>query len=188
MEKNENKNKHLPLYGIGPALCCPMALLSAAGIWLANKGYMPGKIDNVLIRRLFLIIGILLIIEGVVLFFGADLNGNLQKNIKANKLKTNGSYKFVRNPCYCLFLLGSAGALFIYANWILLAFAFFDGVNGEFWSVINIAAYENIRFCSLVSQRICKRIIAAPEFNLGAFEKVAPFDGLTNGEDDVVCL
>ena len=124
MEKNENKNKHLPLYGIGPALCCPMALLSAAGIWLANKGYMPGKIDNVLIRRLFLIIGILLIIEGVVLFFGADLNGNLQKNIKANKLKTNGSYKFVRNPCYCLFLLGSAGALFIYANWILLALPF----------------------------------------------------------------
>ena len=39
-----------------------------------------------------------------MLFLGADLNGNLQENIKANQLKTNGSYKFVRNPCYCMFL------------------------------------------------------------------------------------
>ncbi|MBD5512159.1 MAG: hypothetical protein HDR08_13065 [Lachnospiraceae bacterium] len=27
--------------------------------------------------------------------------------------KTNGAYKFVRNPCYTLFLLGSTGAILI---------------------------------------------------------------------------
>ena len=67
-----------------------------------------------------LVIGIVLIAEGVLLFFGADLNGNLQENIKQNKLKTNGSYRFVRNPCYCLFLLGCTGAILIGHNLVLL--------------------------------------------------------------------
>ena len=109
MENKENKKNHLPLYGIGPALCCSMALITAVCIWLANKGHIPGKIDNKAIKLVFLIIGIALIIEGIVLFFGADLNGNLQENIKANQLKTNGSYKYVRNPCYCMFLFGCRG-------------------------------------------------------------------------------
>ena len=30
MGKKENKKKHLPLYGIGPALCCSMALVTAS--------------------------------------------------------------------------------------------------------------------------------------------------------------
>ncbi len=68
------KKEHLPVYGIGPALCYPMALLSAIGIWLSVKGIIPGRIDN----------------------------------------------KFVRNPCYCLFLLGSTGALLIAHNPLLL--------------------------------------------------------------------
>ena len=78
MENKDNKNekKHLPLYGIGPALCCSMALVTAVCIWLANKGYIPGKIDNKAIKLVLLIIGIALIIEGIVLFFGADLNHN----------------------------------------------------------------------------------------------------------------
>ena len=115
------KNKeHLPLYGIGPALCYPMAVLSAVGIWLSVKGVLPGVIENKLMRIVMLVIGILLIVEGILLFFCADLNGNLQENIKQNKLKTNGSYRFVRNPCYCLFLLGCTGAILIAHNLFLL--------------------------------------------------------------------
>ncbi len=106
----ENRD-HLPVYGIGPALCYPMAVLSAIGIWMSEKEIIPGKVDNVLVRIIMLVFGILLIIEGIALFFCADLNGNLRENIEQNKLKTNGSYKFVRNPCYCLFLLGSTGAV-----------------------------------------------------------------------------
>ena len=128
MEKKENKKKHLPLYGIGPALCSHMALLTAVCIWLANKGYIPGRIDNKIIKLIFLIIGVVLIVEGIVLFFGADLNGNLQDNIKANQLKTNGSYKYVRNPCYCLFWLGCTGALFIYSA-VCFLFLFYTSLN-----------------------------------------------------------
>ena len=115
------KNKeHLPLYGIGPALCYPMAVLSAVGIWLSVKGVLPVVIENKPMRIVMLVIGILLIVEGILLFFCADLNGNLQENIKQNKLKTNGSYRFVRNPCYCLFLLGCTGAILIAHNLVLL--------------------------------------------------------------------
>ena len=42
------------------------------------------------------------------------------KSIKSNKLKTNGAYAFVRNPCYAVYLLGSTGALLIAHNPVLL--------------------------------------------------------------------
>lgn len=131
MSKSKEQ-KHLPLYGIGPALCCPMAMLSAVGIWLARRGYIPGTIMIPVVNGIFTVAGILLIVLGIVLFFGADLNGNLQENIKANRLKTNGSYRFVRNPCYCLFLLGSAGAICMAHNWILLILPFL------FWAEMTI--------------------------------------------------
>ncbi len=118
MEKN--KKDHLPLYGIGPALCYPMAVLTAVGIYLSVKGYISGTIKNPTIQLILKIIGVILIVEGVLLFFGADLNGKLQDNIRQNQLKTNGSYQFVRNPCYCLFLLGCTGAILIAHNMLLL--------------------------------------------------------------------
>ena len=40
MGKKDNKKNHLPLYGIGPALCFSMALVTVVCIWLANKGYI----------------------------------------------------------------------------------------------------------------------------------------------------
>jgi protein-S-isoprenylcysteine O-methyltransferase Ste14 len=97
-----------------------MALLSAIGIWLAAKGIIPGRIDNKSVRVIMMVIGIFLILEGIVLFFGADLNGKLKDNIESNRLKTDGSYKYVRNPCYCLFLLGSTGTVLIAHNPFLL--------------------------------------------------------------------
>lgn len=155
------EKKHLPLYGIGPALCCSMALVTAVCIWLANKGYIPGKIDNKVIKWIILIIGIALIIEGVVLFFGADLNGNLQENIKANKLKTNGAYKFVRNPCYCMFLFGCTGALFIFGNWYLMVLPFLFWIqmtivlkNTEEKWLTDLYGQEYIDYCKRVNRCI----------------------------------
>ena len=51
---SKKENKHLPLYGIGPALCYSMAVITAVCIWLANKGYIPGKINNKVIEWVFL--------------------------------------------------------------------------------------------------------------------------------------
>lgn len=118
MRSSKEKN-HLPVYGIGPLLCCPMAMLTAVGIYCSSKGILPGVIENKEINIILFVAGILLILEGIVLFFAADLNGALKDNIEANKLKTDGSYKFVRNPCYCLFLLGCTGAVLIAHNVLL---------------------------------------------------------------------
>ena len=120
MNEDDNKKEHLPLYGIGPILCFPMVVLTAVGIFLSEKEYIFGKISNNTVNTILLIIGILLIIEGIALFLGADAGGNLQNDIKDNKLKTNGTYKFVRNPCYTLFLLCSTGAILIERNPLLL--------------------------------------------------------------------
>ena len=142
MEKKDIKNgkKHLPLYGIGPALCYSMALITAVCIWMAHKGYIPEKIDNKAIKLVFLIIGIALIIEGIVLFFGADLNGNLQEN---------------------MFWFGCTGALLIYANWILLALPFLFWIemtvvlkNTEEKWLANLYGQEYIDYCKRVNRCI----------------------------------
>ena len=87
----ENEKKHLPLFGIGPILCFPMAIISAAAIFLSIKGLIPFVIENKVIKYIFIVLGIVLIIEA-----------------------------FVRNPCYAVYLLGSTGALLIAHNPVLL--------------------------------------------------------------------
>lgn len=112
--------KHLPLYGIGPMLCFPTAVVTAAAVWLSARGMIPGAVENPAVRMGMTVMGVLLILEGIALFFGADVGGKLQDNIKENRLKTNGSYAFVRNPCYVLFLLADTGVLLIAHNLLLL--------------------------------------------------------------------
>ena len=59
----ENEKKHLPLFGIGPILCFPMAIISAAAIFLSIKGLIPFVIENKVIKYIFIVLGIVLIIE-----------------------------------------------------------------------------------------------------------------------------
>lgn len=40
------EKKHLPLYGIGPILCYPIAVLTVIGIILSVKGVIPGAVSN----------------------------------------------------------------------------------------------------------------------------------------------
>lgn len=156
-----DKKEHLPLFGIGPLLCYPIALLSAMGIILSVKGYIPGTINNSALKNIMTAAGIFLIIEGVLLFFGADINGNLHDNIKRNKLKTNGSYRFVRNPCYCLFLFGCTGSLLIAHNCFLLILPVIFYIlmtvilkrTEEIW-LTELYGDEYIEYCSRVNRCI----------------------------------
>ena len=101
-------------------MCFPTVIITAAAIVLSILNIIPGKIVDPALRIILFVIGIVLILEGIVLFFCADAGGKLQDDIKDNKLKTNGSYKFVRNPCYVMFLLGNTGAILIAHNPVLL--------------------------------------------------------------------
>lgn len=161
MKKDNNKKEHLPTYGIGPILCFPMAALTAVGIFLSEKNYIFGKISDNTVNTILFIIGIFLIIEGVALFFGADAGGKLQNDIKDNKLKINGAYKFVRNPCYTLFLLGSTGAIFIEHNPLLLVIPLLFWLemtivlkNTEEKWLKNLYGQEYVEYCKNVNRCI----------------------------------
>jgi len=116
----KKENGHLPFFGIGPVLCFPMAIVTAIAILLSVKGILPLTISDPVCKTVMNTLGILLILEGLLCFFGADFKGGLMKSIRNNQLKTNGSYAFVRNPCYCVYLLGCTGALLLAHNPLLL--------------------------------------------------------------------
>lgn len=120
MDKKKNEKSHLPVYGIGPVLCIPLLLVFVMLIVLNAMGKIPTTDFGTTVNRILLILGILVIAEGLIIFFGADAGGNLADSIKENRLKTNGSYKFVRNPCYALFLLVETGGSLISHNLYLL--------------------------------------------------------------------
>ena len=71
----ENEKKHLPVFGIGPILCFPMAIISAVAIFLSIKGIIPFVIENKVIKYIFIVLGIALIVEGLACFFGVDFGG-----------------------------------------------------------------------------------------------------------------
>ena len=51
---------------------------------------------------------------------GADKGDKLKSNIKENRLKTDGSFRFVRNPRYSTFLLVEFGLALVCHNLYLL--------------------------------------------------------------------
>lgn len=119
----DNK-EHLPVYGIGPLLCFPLLAIMSVLFVLSLMKIIPTTDFGSEINTVFLVIGIISIIVAVALFFGADAGGNLADNIKENRLKTNGSYKFVRNPCYSTFLILEIGLAFICHNLYLFMIPF----------------------------------------------------------------
>lgn len=157
----KESKKHLPIFGIGPALCFPMLILTVVGIVLSVKKILPGSTSNIYINMVLLVLGILLIIEGLVLFFGADFAGGLTDSIKSNNLKTNGSYRFVRNPCYCCYFLGCTGAILIAHNPILLILPVLFWIemtivlkNTEEKWLKNLYGQEYITYCGQVNRCI----------------------------------
>lgn len=119
-----NNKEHLPVYGIGPLLCFPLMIIMLVLFVLSLMEIIPTTNFTSGINTVLLVMGIILIVVGVVLFFGADAGGNLTDNIKENRLKTNGSYKFVRNPCYSMFLLLEIGLTLLCHNLFLIIIPF----------------------------------------------------------------
>lgn len=115
----KNKN-HLPLYGIGPILCLPLAITMIILFNLSVKKIIPTTNFGHNINSILLVIGIVFIVDAVVLLIGCDTGGRLSKNIKENKLKTNGSYRYVRNPRYSTFLLVEIGLVLVCHNLYLM--------------------------------------------------------------------
>ncbi len=66
------------------------------------------------------------------------------------------------------------------------ALALLDGVDDELRAVIHVAADEDVLLRRLIGQRIGDGVVAAVELDLRILKQRAPFDRLTDGEDDMV--
>lgn len=114
------KNKeHLPLMGVGPVYVMSIIVLTVIGIVLSAADVLSACKYDVL-KMPFAILGVLLIVFGVFMWFSANFASKLDDNIKSNKLVTTGVYAWVRNPIYSAFLLMCTGAILIANNIILL--------------------------------------------------------------------
>ena len=115
-----NQRKHLPLYGVGPIYVISIIVLSIAGIFISEKGYInSGRIDG--LRVLFLTLGIIMIAFGISIWIAAAIKAKIDDNIKNNYLVTTGIYANVRNPLYSAFMIVCTGAIFCENNlWLLI--------------------------------------------------------------------
>ena len=41
----KNNKEHLPIFGIGPIMCYPAGVITAAAAFMSYKGFIPGRID-----------------------------------------------------------------------------------------------------------------------------------------------
>lgn len=126
-----NKEKHLPLFGIGPVYGIFIVFITIIGIILTVFGPLnSGEIEKLKIP--FIIIGILFIMLGISMWISAVIISKIDINIMHNKLCTTGIYAFVRNPLYSAFMFACTGVLFIMNNLWLLVLPF------VYWFVMTI--------------------------------------------------
>lgn len=126
------KNKeHLPMYGIGPIYGGVSIAVTAAAVVLGQQDFAKTGIITVL-KIPSLIIGIMLIIFGVYLWYSAVFRAKVDDGIMQNKLVTTGVYGLVRNPIYSAFMFFCTGALFISGNVFFYPLFFF------FWAFMTV--------------------------------------------------
>lgn len=117
------KEKHLPMYGVGPVYVIVIITLTAAAVFLGRFDlFRAGLIPAAKIP--FIIIGALLIAFGIFLWCGAVFRSKIDDGISENKLVTSGVYSLCRNPIYTAFMLACTGALFISGNVFFLPLFF----------------------------------------------------------------
>ena len=63
-----------------------------------------------------------------------------------------------------------------------------NGIDDELRSGVDVAAHEDVRILGLVGQLVGDRVVAVPEGHLGALQELTPFDGLADGEHDLVAF
>ena len=126
--KNYSKEgQKLPMFGIGPYLIYGIAFLKAVVIVLTSYVFKVGILENIWVW-IFRIVGGIVIILGIVIWFIGAMRSGMDENITDNKLKTDGIYSWVRNPMYtgCWFIM--IGTSFMWHNYWMLPMILIDWV------------------------------------------------------------
>ena len=110
----------LPLFGVGPYIVYGMAIVNIIGIILFGYVFKIGILAAPWIL-VFRVIGILLAIYGIAVWFIGAMRSDMDESITENKLQTNGIYSWVRNPMYSGWWIALSGILLMWHNaWMLI--------------------------------------------------------------------
>lgn len=112
------------MFGVGPFYVSVIIAITVGAVILGHQPFTETGIISAL-RIFSLIIGIILVILGILLWFSAVNYSRIDDNIEENKLVTTGIYGFVRNPIYSAFMFLCTGALFISGNIFFYPLFFF---------------------------------------------------------------
>ena len=126
-----NAKEHLPIFGIGPFLVGGIGVINAAAVVLFFYVLEIGILNGMpaLIMR---IIGVLLMIAGVTVWFIGAARSDMDNNIKGNRLKTDGIYAWVRNPMYSGFWMLLTGVSFMWHDYWLIPVILIN------WSILTV--------------------------------------------------
>ena len=110
----------LPLFGVGPYIVYGMAIVNIIGIILFGYVFKIGMLETPWLI-IFRVIGILLAIYGIAVWFIGAMRSDMDESITENKLQTNGIYSWVRNPMYSGWWIALSGILLMWHNaWMLI--------------------------------------------------------------------
>lgn len=151
---------HLPMYGVGPIYGTVIIAVTIAAVIVGHTAFFESGIIQEL-KIPSIIIGVLLIIFGACLWYGAVFRAKVDDGIINNKLVTTGVYALVRNPIYSAFMLFCTGALLISGNVFFYPLFFFYWIfmtilmkcTEEKW-LKNLYGREYEEYCSRVNRCI----------------------------------
>lgn len=109
------QEKHLSMYGVGPIYGVVIIIVTIAAVIAGHTSIFDGGNINFL-KVPSIILGILLIIFSVVIWYNALFRAKIDDGITGNKLITSGIYSFVRNPIYSALMFICTGVLLISGN------------------------------------------------------------------------
>ena len=133
MLKNFMKEgQKLPLFGVGPYIVYGMAMVNILGIVLIGYIFKIGILESPWIL-IFRIVGSILIIFGIAVWFIDALKSDMDESIIENKLQTKGIYAWVRNPMYSGWWIALSGILLMWHNVWMLILPILD------WAIMTVA-------------------------------------------------
>ena len=97
MKNFVKEGQKLPLYGVGPYIILGMGAVTLLGIVFFCFVFKIGLLQapwTVIFRTA----GVVLIAAGIAVWLVSAFRSDMDDNIAANRLKTDGIYAWVRNP------------------------------------------------------------------------------------------
>lgn len=115
----KNSLEHMSLWGVGPFYVAIIFILTISGLLLSKSGLI--NFAHVASAQIPMdILGGILIILGIILWYSAVIACRLDQNITENNLVVKGIYAWVRNPIYSAFAIAFTGLLMMMNNLCLL--------------------------------------------------------------------